>query len=163
MTQGSAGAIKAERFSLNMELPKRACFCSRRIGHEVERPQTSNMYIHLSLIFAVAAYAAPHLDDLYSSHDLAEAFAPGAAFPGQVALSGWSIFRRQGCPNLSLLCPSGVCCPYSPQLTSCCGKTCCASGYLCTGGTNSNPCCVAITDPTNTCGTVNTSVSVFQL
>lgn len=67
----------------------------------------------------------------------------------------FSLFRRQGCPNLTLLCPSGGCCSYS---TSCCGNTCCASGYLCTGGTATAPCCVAIGSSTNTCGGGNVSI-----
>jgi hypothetical protein len=114
-------------------------------------------------LFPILAVAAPFVEDSNPNHEVAEPFAKRAAFPGQVALSGWSIFRRQGCPNLSLLCPSGVCCSYATEVTSCCGKNCCASGYLCTGGTTSNPCCVAITDSTNTCGSVNTNVRGLSL
>lgn len=66
----------------------------------------------------------------------------------------YSLFRRQGCPNLTLRCSNGGCCSYD---TSCCGNTCCASGYLCTGGTASAPCCVAIGSTTNTCGGSNVS------
>lgn len=70
--------------------------------------------------------------------------------------SRFSLFRRQGCPNLTLLCPSGGCCSDD---TSCCGSTCCPSGYLCTGGTAAAPCCGAITSPTNECGGSNGNVS----
>ncbi len=73
--------------------------------------------------------------------------------PGPV--SGYNLFKRQGCPNLTLKCPSGNCCSYD---TSCCGNTCCASGYLCTGGTASAPCCVAISAVSNTCGGSNGNV-----
>jgi hypothetical protein len=72
----------------------------------------------------------------------------------------FSLFRRQGCPDLSLLCPSGGCCSYD---TSCCGSACCESGYLCTGGTAAAPCCVAETSPTNECGGSNANVRIAIL
>lgn len=66
------------------------------------------------------------------------------------------IFKRQGCPAMTLLCPSGGCCPYEG---SCCGKVCCTSGYVCSGGTSSSPCCVAIGDLSATCGGSSGNVS----
>jgi hypothetical protein len=69
----------------------------------------------------------------------------------------FDLFRRQGCPNNSLLCPSGKCCSYD---TSCCGSSCCPSGYLCTGGTQAAPCCVAITATSNQCGGSNGNVRI---
>jgi hypothetical protein len=84
-----------------------------------------------------------------------------AVLPVQPGFSPrFNLFRRQGCPNLSLLCPSGGCCSYD---TSCCGSTCCNSGYLCTGGTAEAPCCVAENAPTNECGGSNGNVRIVIL
>lgn len=84
-----------------------------------------------------------------------------AVLPVQPGFSPrFNLFRRQGCPDLTLLCPSGGCCSYD---TSCCGNTCCSSGYLCTGGTAAAPCCVAETAPTNECGGSNGNVRISVL
>ncbi|KAH8774134.1 hypothetical protein BGZ57DRAFT_982508 [Hyaloscypha finlandica] len=65
-----------------------------------------------------------------------------AVLPVQPGFSPrFNLFRRQGCPNLTLLCPSGGCCSYD---TSCCGR-----------GTVDAPCCVAVNSPTNKCGGSN--------
>jgi hypothetical protein len=74
----------------------------------------------------------------------------------QSPAQAFALLRRQGCPNLTLLCPSGVCCPYG---NDCCGGVCCNSGYLCTGGTSAAPCCVAIGALTNDCGGESGNVS----
>ncbi|KAM7185085.1 hypothetical protein V8F20_011950 [Naviculisporaceae sp. PSN 640] len=69
--------------------------------------------------------------------------------PRQSPAEAFALLRRQGCPNLTLLCPNGVCCPYG---NDCCGGSCCESGYVCSGGTSAAPCCVAIGDLTSVCG-----------
>ena len=79
------------------------------------------------------------------SSPYASAFLPIA--PAEVNGNN-TLARRQGCPNLTLLCPSGGCCSYD---SSCCGNMCCPSGYLCTGGTADAPCCVPITSSDNIC------------
>ncbi|KAH7089740.1 heterokaryon incompatibility protein-domain-containing protein [Paraphoma chrysanthemicola] len=109
------------------------------------------MWILLVLqVFSLVVSAIPPIQrSLVDANPLGQPF-KNAVLPVAPGFSPrYSLFKRQGCPNLTLLCPSGVCCSYS---TSCCGNTCCASGYLCTGGTSSAPCCVAIGSPTNTCG-----------
>ena len=45
-------------------------------------------------LFPILAVVAPFVEDLNLNHEVAELFAKRAAFLGQVALSGWSIFRR---------------------------------------------------------------------
>lgn len=118
------------------------------------------MFLHiifsalLRLAFVVSAI--PSLDvSLSDTNPLGQPFL-NAVLPVALQFSPrFSLFRRQGCPNLMLLCPSGGCCSYD---ASCCGNTCCPSGYLCTGGTTTAPCCVAIGSPTNTCGESNVSI-----
>ncbi|KAH7024622.1 heterokaryon incompatibility protein-domain-containing protein [Microdochium trichocladiopsis] len=82
----------------------------------------------------------------------------GAAFPQprHESNSPLRLFRRQGCPNLTLLCPGGGCCDYN---NPCCGALCCASGYVCSGSApDGSPCCVAIGAVTNQCLGSSTSV-----
>lgn len=112
------------------------------------------------LTLALAVRAIPSLDvSPIDMNPLGQPF-KNAVLPVTPGFSPrFSLFRRQGCPNLTLLCPSGGCCSYD---TSCCGDTCCPSGYLCTGGTVAAPCCVAIDSPTNTCGDSNVRVSCLR-
>ncbi len=63
----------------------------------------------------------------------------------------YGLIPRQGCPDFTALCPSGICCGYD---SPCCGNTCCADGYVCSGTDGSSPCCVAISAASNTCGNV---------
>lgn len=103
-------------------------------------------------LFAIVA-AIPSLDIFQADlNPLAQPFKNAVLQISPDISPRFSLFRRQGCPNLTLLCPNGRCCSYG---TSCCGNTCCALGYLCTGGTLAAPCCVAITSSTNNCGSSN--------
>src|ERR1700712_3737756 len=108
------------------------------------------------LALSSVAKAMPPLDlSPVDTNPLAIPF-KNAVLPIELDISPrFSLFRRQGCPNLSLRCPNGGCCSYD---TTCCGNTCCASGYLCTGGTVAVPCCVAMSSLTNTCGGSNSNV-----
>jgi hypothetical protein len=116
-----------------------------------------------SLLFAFFPFARaiPALDfSPIDTNPLGQPFI-NAVLPVQPGFSPrFNLFRRQGCPNSSLLCPSGLCCSYD---TSCCGSSCCASGYLCTGGTEEAPCCVAIDAASNECGSSNGNVRISIL
>lgn len=62
-------------------LPKRGCFRSQRIGPKAERLFTLNMYLRLFLVFVpIFAYAAPHVEDLYTNHDLVKLLYQGSPF-----------------------------------------------------------------------------------
>jgi hypothetical protein len=107
------------------------------------------------LVFAITVRAAPSSDISASDENpLGQPYANAVLPISPISPPLFSLFKRQGCPNLTLRCPSGGCCSYD---TSCCGNSCCEFGYLCTGGTVAAPCCVAINSPTNTCGASNVS------
>ena len=72
----------------------------------------------------------------------------------------YGLIPRQGCPNLTLLCPGGICCGYD---SPCCGDTCCAEGSVCSGSDGSAPCCVAIGAVSNTCGNVRTTAQLLAV
>lgn len=127
----------------------------------LSRTKLCNMFLEIFyMVFSSVAATLTPFDVYDGISSPAESFAEFAALPGVRPLPGTNIFRRQSCPNLSLLCPSGICCSYATTLTTCCGQNCCAQGYLCTGGTQSNPCCVAIGSTTNVCGSVNINSNV---
>ncbi|KAG9232774.1 hypothetical protein BJ875DRAFT_465936 [Amylocarpus encephaloides] len=112
------------------------------------------MHNYFAAVFPAIVAAVPFIEESNVYHMLAEPFEDLSTIPGIAQQLGWSLFRRQGCPILTLLCPGGNCCSYGD---SCCGRNCCASGYLCTGGTLSNPCCVAIGASSNDCGAPNSN------
>ena len=117
------------------------------------------MQLRSALLLFASSCAAIVLENSVRLHEAATPFRKSALIQGGISLLGFKIFQRQFCPSFSIPCPNNICCSYSPVPTSCCGDTCCAFGSLCTGGTPDKPCCVAITDLTNTCGSQNSNVS----
>lgn len=117
------------------------------------------MYFLLTFIHLLALARAGPIDGPEAAHhELAKPIVNGAISFPRIPSSGFSIFRRQGdCPMLTLVCPSGNCCSYD---SSCCGSTCCDINSLCTGRDSSGtPCCVAMSDTSNTCGSSSSDVS----
>lgn len=113
-----------------------------------------------SFINCPFAHGVPAIETIpEDSNPLAQPFI-NAALPAKPGLTAkFDLFRRQGCPNQTLLCPGGVCCGYD---TPCCGSVCCNPGYVCSGGTSSAPCCVAIGAQSNSCGSPSGNVSLTR-
>lgn len=114
----------------------------------------------LRLIVLFGVYTAASLigELLAAQYELAKPVVNHAVPIARHPAPDFGIFRRQGnCPILTLVCPAGNCCSYS---TPCCGNTCCDSNSVCAGtSSGGSPCCVAIGDLTNTCGSSTKDVS----